>query len=152
MLNNWSDLGGINAYCNVFGCSATTFYTNTTTQTAYQACIKFVVNRYKSSSAILPWELCNQPRCHGCGSSVIYHWASTTSAYIKGFDKHAHGHARRRRMAVWWWRWQLCLQLCRRCGLRQEPGHLDPRLWHLPHLPRPVGLQLQLGQYMDQGP
>lgn len=49
-------------------------------------CIKFLVNRYKSSSAILSWESCNGPRCHGCDSSIIYHWASITSAYIKSLD------------------------------------------------------------------
>jgi len=52
---NWSDLGGINAYCNTFGCSAITFYTNAAARTAYRAYIKFVVNRYKSSSAIFSW-------------------------------------------------------------------------------------------------
>jgi mannan endo-1,4-beta-mannosidase len=86
MLNNWSDLGGINTYCNVFGCNATTFYTNAAAQKAYQAYIAFVVNRYKPSSATFSWELCNEPRCHGCDSSVIYNWALTTSGYIKSLD------------------------------------------------------------------
>ena len=86
MLNNWDDLGGINTYCNVFNCNATTFYTTPAAQTAYQNYIQFIVNRYKSSSAIFSWELCNEPRCHGCSSSVIYDWASTTSAFIKSLD------------------------------------------------------------------
>ena len=86
MLNNWNDLGGINTYCNYFGCNATTFFTNTAAQAAYKNYIKFIVNRYKSSPAIFSWELCNEPRCHGCDSSVITTWASETSAYIKSLD------------------------------------------------------------------
>jgi mannan endo-1,4-beta-mannosidase len=54
---------------------------------AYQAYIAFVVNRYKSSSAIFSWELCNEQQCHGCDNSVIYNWASKTSAYIKSPDR-----------------------------------------------------------------
>lgn len=85
-LNNWSDLGGINTYCAYSGCNATTFYTDTVAQAAYQSYISFVVNRYKNSPAIFAWELCNEPRCHGCSSDIIYNWASTTSAYIKSLD------------------------------------------------------------------
>ena len=87
MLNNWNDLGGINTYCDVTGCNATTFYTDAAAQKLYQNYVKFIVNRYKSSSAVFSWELCNEPRCHGCPSSTIYNWASTTSAYIKSLDK-----------------------------------------------------------------
>jgi len=48
--------------------------------------VKFIVNRYKSSPAIFAWELCNEPRCSGCKSSIITNWASDTSAYIKSLD------------------------------------------------------------------
>jgi len=85
-LNNWDDLGGINTYCNYFGCNATTFYTNSAAQAAYQNYISYVVNRYKDSSAIFSWQLCNEPRCHGCDSSIITQWASETSALIKSLD------------------------------------------------------------------
>ena len=44
------------------------------------------MNRYKNSSAIFAWELCNESRCHGCPTSTIYDWASSTSAYIKSLD------------------------------------------------------------------
>ena len=67
MLNNWDDLGGINTYSNYFGCNATSFFTNLDAQQAYKDYIEFVVNRYKSSPAVFAWELCNEPRCHGCG-------------------------------------------------------------------------------------
>ena len=86
MLNNWDDLGGINTYCAYFGCNATTFYMNAGAQQAYKAYIGFIVNRYKNSSAIFAWELCNEPRCHGCPSSTIHDWAADTSAYIKSLD------------------------------------------------------------------
>lgn len=86
LLNNWDDLGGINTYSAAFGSNATTFYTNQKAQAAYKSYIKTIVNRYKSSNAIFAWELCNEPRCHGCDTSVIYNWASGISAYIKSLD------------------------------------------------------------------
>lgn len=86
MLNNWDDLGGINTYTNAFGGSATSFYTDAESQAAYKKYIEFIVNRYKYSSAIFAWELCNEPRCRGCDRSVITNWASTTSAFIKSLD------------------------------------------------------------------
>lgn len=85
-VNNWNDYGGMNAYVTAFGGSATTWYTNTEIQAAYQAYIKAVVSRYSKSPAIFAWELGNEPRCHGCNTSVITNWATTTSAYIKSLD------------------------------------------------------------------
>lgn len=85
-LNNWDDLGGINSYTAAFGGNATTFFTDAKSQEAYKGWIEFAINRYKNSSAIFAWELCNEPRCHGCDSSVIYDWASDISAYIKSLD------------------------------------------------------------------
>ena len=86
LLNNWDDLGGINTYTTAFGGNSTSFYTDTASQQAYQNYISFIVNRYKSSPAIFAWELCNEPRCRQCDTSVIYNWASETSAFIKGID------------------------------------------------------------------
>ncbi|KAI9737330.1 MAG: hypothetical protein M1834_009483 [Cirrosporium novae-zelandiae] len=86
MLNNWDDLGGINTYVNAFGGNATTFYTDTASQATYKKYVKFLVNRYKNSSAIFAWELCNEPRCNGCPSSTIYDWASEVSKFVKSID------------------------------------------------------------------
>ncbi|MCJ1432398.1 hypothetical protein MMC27_001754 [Xylographa pallens] len=86
MLNNWGDLGGIDTYTNAFGGNSTSFYTDAKSQAAYRNYIQFIVNRYKDTNAIFAWELCNEPRCHGCDTSVIYNWASETSAYIKSLD------------------------------------------------------------------
>ncbi|KAF8854067.1 family 5 putative glycoside hydrolase [Acephala macrosclerotiorum] len=85
-VNNWGDYGGIAAYGNAFGNNATTFYTNAAAQNAYKAYIKTLVTRYSKSSAIFAWELCNEPRCHGCDTSVITNWATEISSYIKSLD------------------------------------------------------------------
>ncbi|MCJ1318408.1 hypothetical protein MMC15_003736 [Xylographa vitiligo] len=86
MLNNWGDLGGIDTYTTAFGGNSTSFFTDTKSQAAYRNYIEFIVNRYKNTNAIFAWELCNEPRCHGCDTSVIYNWASETSAFIKSLD------------------------------------------------------------------
>ena len=86
LLNNFDDLGGINTYLNAYGGTHASFYTDTKSQTAYKNYIKFIVNRYKTSTAIFSWELCNEPRCSGCASSVITNWATTISQYIKSLD------------------------------------------------------------------
>ncbi|KAK3905071.1 glycoside hydrolase superfamily [Staphylotrichum tortipilum] len=85
-VNNWNDYGGINAYVNAFGGSASTWYTNTAAQAQYQKYIEAVVSRYKTSTAVFAWELANEPRCSGCDASVIYNWAAKTSQYIKSLD------------------------------------------------------------------
>jgi mannan endo-1,4-beta-mannosidase len=85
-VNNWGDYGGINAYNVAFGGNSTTWFTDVESQTAYKAYIKALVTRYSSSTAIFSWELANEPRCHGCNTSVIYDWASSISSYIKSLD------------------------------------------------------------------
>ncbi|KOS18333.1 Mannan endo-1 [Escovopsis weberi] len=85
-VNNWNDYGGINAYVNAFGGSATTWYTNAAAQAQYKKYVAAVVGRYRDSDAIFAWELANEPRCNGCSTNVIYNWAVETSAYIKGLD------------------------------------------------------------------
>jgi mannan endo-1,4-beta-mannosidase len=85
-VNNWNDYGGINAYSVAFGSNAMTFYTDPTAQKAYRAYIKTLVTRYRKSTAIFAWELANEPRCHGCPTSVIYDWATSISKYIKSLD------------------------------------------------------------------
>ncbi|KAK5108877.1 hypothetical protein LTR62_007767 [Meristemomyces frigidus] len=85
-VNNWSDLGGIASYNAAFGGNATTWYTDTTSQQVYRDYIELLVNRYKCSPAVFAWELANEPRCHGCNTSVIYDWATSISQYIKSLD------------------------------------------------------------------
>jgi len=85
-VNNWADYGGIPAYNTAFGGDGITFYTDAQSQEVYQAYITTIVNRYKTSTAIFAWELANEPRCHGCNTSVIFDWATTTSQFIKALD------------------------------------------------------------------
>lgn len=85
-VNNWTDYGGMQAYCTYYGISLTSWYTSSAAQAQYQKYIAAVVSRYKTSTAIFAWELANEPRCSGCATSVITNWATTTSAYIKSLD------------------------------------------------------------------
>ncbi|KAH8821831.1 glycoside hydrolase superfamily [Xylogone sp. PMI_703] len=85
-VNNWTDYGGMAAYVSYYGGTTTGWYTSSAIQTQYKKYIEAVVSRYKTSTAIFAWELANEPRCQGCGTSVITNWAATTSAYIKSLD------------------------------------------------------------------
>lgn len=62
------------------------WYTDSASQQQYRKYVATVINRYKSSSAILSWELINEPRCTGCPTSTITKWATETSAYVKSLD------------------------------------------------------------------
>lgn len=86
LLNGNDDLGGINSYASAYSTTKTNFFTNNASQTAYLAYVDFIVNRYKSSPAIFSWELCNEPRCPGCDTSVITQWATSVSKHIKSLD------------------------------------------------------------------
>ncbi|EQB50640.1 hypothetical protein CGLO_09896 [Colletotrichum gloeosporioides Cg-14] len=85
-VNFWDDYGGFNAYVKAFGGSKESWYTNAAAQAQYQAYVRAVVNRYKSSSAIFAWELANEPRCKACSTDVIYKWAESTSKFVKSLD------------------------------------------------------------------
>jgi mannan endo-1,4-beta-mannosidase len=85
-VNNWSDYGGMPLYNTYYGTTAATWYTTAAVQGQYKANINPVVSRYKTSTAVFSWELVNEPRCHGCATSVITNWATTISAYIKSLD------------------------------------------------------------------
>lgn len=65
-VNNWSDYGGIAAYVSAFGGNSSSWFTDSVSQAQYRTYIKAVVSRYATSSAILSWELANEPRCSGC--------------------------------------------------------------------------------------
>lgn len=85
-VNNWSDYGGIAAYTTAFGANATQWFTDPASQAAYLNYVDVLVTRYRASPAVFAWELANEPRCHGCDTSVVTTWASTTSARIKALD------------------------------------------------------------------
>ena len=86
-VNNWTDYGGMDAYVKYYGlANHQAWYTSTAAQAQYQRYISAVVSRYRTSTAVMAWELANEPRCNGCATSVITNWARTTSAYIKSLD------------------------------------------------------------------
>ena len=77
---------------NILGDAAFThinFYTNQQVISAFKTYVSHVVARYKSSPAVLSWELANEARCEeaNCkGSDVLTHWADDISTYIKSLD------------------------------------------------------------------
>lgn len=85
-VNNWDDYGGMNAYVTAYGGDKTSWYTSAEMQNAYQNYIEAVISRYADSTAILAWELGNEPRCSSCNTSVINKWATETSAFVKSID------------------------------------------------------------------
>ncbi|KAF2497809.1 glycoside hydrolase family 5 protein [Lophium mytilinum] len=98
LVNNWGDYGGMDVYVKQLGGSYhDQFYTWDTAKTAYKKYVNAVVSRYKASSAIMAWELCNECRCangggsglsasSSCNTWTITNWASEMSAYIKSID------------------------------------------------------------------
>ncbi len=84
-VNNWPDYGGFALYASIYGAQPN-FYENKKSQEVYRDYIKVIVSRYRNSSAIFAWQLCNEPRCSACNTSVIYKWATDTSKYIKSLD------------------------------------------------------------------
>ncbi|TID24510.1 glycoside hydrolase family protein [Venturia nashicola] len=91
-VNNWSDYGGMPAYAKFYNLNLpnknnSAWYTSTAAQKQYQTYIQAVVSRYVNSTAILGWELANEPRCNGCPTSTITTWATKTSQFIKSIDK-----------------------------------------------------------------
>jgi len=109
--------------------------------------IKFIVNRYKFSTTIFSWDLCNEPRCSGCTSSVITRCTTPIIQYIKSFNSdRTIFHYSKAWIPASHQPRRLPRLLCsRRCRLRQEPRHPHPRLRHLPLVPVLLGLQLHVG-------
>lgn len=71
------------------GFAHTSFYTNPQVISVFKAYVSHVVARYKSSPAVLSWELANEARCEeaNCkGSDVLTHWADDISTHIKSLD------------------------------------------------------------------
>ncbi|MCJ1313549.1 hypothetical protein MMC25_007228 [Agyrium rufum] len=87
-VNNWSDYGGIPLQMKYYGLTTQDqWFTSAAAQANYQTYIKAVVSRYAGNTAIFAWELANEIRCQSCAdTTLIYKWATTTSAYIKSID------------------------------------------------------------------
>lgn len=86
-VNNWTDYGGMAAYFSACGVSSNAeWYQASKCQAMYQEYVKAVVSRYQDSNAIFAWELANEPRCHGCATSVLTNWIRTSSDYVRSLD------------------------------------------------------------------
>jgi mannan endo-1,4-beta-mannosidase len=71
-VNYWNDYSSMQAYTQAFSSVNTGWYTNAAAQAQYRCFIAAVVNRYRTSKAILAWELANEPRYPRCSTNVIY--------------------------------------------------------------------------------
>ena len=86
-VNNWTDYGGMAAYFSACGVTSNAqWYASSKCQAMYQAYIKAVVARYRTSTAVFAWELANEPRCNGCATSVLTNWIRASSNYVRSLD------------------------------------------------------------------
>lgn len=86
-VNNWTDYGGMAAYFSACGVTSNEqWYQAAKCQSLYQAYIKAVISRYRTSTAVFAWELANEPRCKGCKTTVLTDWMRKTSDYIRSLD------------------------------------------------------------------
>ncbi|KAH6984354.1 glycoside hydrolase superfamily [Ilyonectria sp. MPI-CAGE-AT-0026] len=92
LTNNWADYGGMDVYTVNLGGKY-----HDDIKKAYKRYVKAMVTRYKHSSAIMAWELANEPRCGAdgvrnlprsanCTPELLTEWTEEMSAYIKSLD------------------------------------------------------------------
>lgn len=98
LTNNWADYGGMDVYTvNLGGKYHDDFYRLPAIKDAYKAYVKAIVTRYRNSTAIMAWELANEPRCGAdgtrnlprsddCTPALITSWVDEMSTYIKSLD------------------------------------------------------------------
>jgi len=90
-----NDYGGMDRYNRAFESNPShdDFYTNPVIINAFKNYISHVVTRYVNNSAILAWELGNDPRCFStlsqsssCNTTTITKWVANISSFIKSLD------------------------------------------------------------------
>ncbi|KAJ7254015.1 glycoside hydrolase [Mycena haematopus] len=96
--NNWVGYGGLELYIDHIMPGASThdvFYTDPKMIASYQRYVKTIVNRYKSSPAILAWEMMNEARCLGdlpsspacsAAAGTLPTWYKDQSDFIRSLD------------------------------------------------------------------
>ncbi len=106
--NNWIDFGGMDQYVRwAGGRYHDNFYTDPTIRQWYKNWINHLLNRvniysgiaYRDDPAIMMWELANEPRCGGSGTSgggypstsacttqTVTNWVADTALYVKSVD------------------------------------------------------------------
>ncbi|KAF2010346.1 glycoside hydrolase family 5 protein [Aaosphaeria arxii CBS 175.79] len=99
LTNNWADYGGMDVYTvQLGGRYHDDFYRLPAIKTAFKRYVKEIVTRYSNSSAIMAWELGNEPRCGAdgtrnlprsddCKPELLTAWTDEMSTYIKSLDK-----------------------------------------------------------------
>ncbi|KAI4664164.1 uncharacterized protein J4E79_003666 [Alternaria viburni] len=99
LTNNWADYGGMDVYTTNLGYKYhDDFYHVPAIKKAYKKYVKEIVKRYAKSSAIMAWELANEPRCgadgvrnlprsENCTPDMITEWIDEMSTYVKSLDK-----------------------------------------------------------------
>lgn len=96
LVNHWDDFGGANQYCQWVGLARREdFYADGQARAAYQAWIEHVLLRvntrtgrqYRDETAIMAWELANEPRCEITGGrEILLDWAGEMSRFVKNLD------------------------------------------------------------------
>ncbi|KAF8212244.1 glycoside hydrolase family 5 protein [Mycena galopus ATCC 62051] len=90
-----NDYGGMDTYVRAFGAdSHDAFYTNETIIAAFENYTSQIVSRYANSTAVLAWEIANDPRCNSsigatpsCNTNTITEWHSRIAQVIRNIDK-----------------------------------------------------------------
>ncbi|KAF7352172.1 Glycoside hydrolase family 5 protein [Mycena venus] len=90
-----NDYGGMDAYVRAFGAdSHDSFYTNETIIAAFENYTSHIVSRYVNSTAVLAWEIANDPRCHSsiggtasCNTTTITSWHHRIATFIQSIDE-----------------------------------------------------------------
>ncbi|KAI5846256.1 putative mannan endo-1,4-beta-mannosidase C [Morchella snyderi] len=98
LTNNWADYGGMDvSTANLGGRYHDDFYHVPRIVASYKDYVKTFVSRYKSSPAIMAWQLANEPRCgadgvrnlprsEACNAAMMTSWVKDLSAFIKKVD------------------------------------------------------------------
>ncbi|RPA89549.1 glycoside hydrolase [Choiromyces venosus 120613-1] len=100
LTNNWADYGGMDVYTvNLGGQYHDDFYHVPKIVDAFKNYVKTFVSRYRSSPAIMAWQLGNEPRCGAddvrnlpgspaCNATMMTNWVKDLSSFIKNIDPH----------------------------------------------------------------
>ncbi|NTU46806.1 cellulase family glycosylhydrolase [Candidatus Roizmanbacteria bacterium] len=98
LTNNWTDYGGKEQYMKWIGVQDPTkdevFYTKSEEKDLFKNYVSKIVTRknsitnspYPESSAILAWDIMNEPRVNGNSVEIVKNWTNEMSHYVKQLD------------------------------------------------------------------
>ena len=98
LVNHWRDLGGKKQYLEWTGKADATeylFYSDEETKKIFKNYVNHIVSRensithnvYAEETAILGWEIINEPRMNGGKQEVLVSWVKEMAEYIKRIDQ-----------------------------------------------------------------